>query len=714
MARLITDFYKGTDVYSDGCIEDQILEIAARGAGLEEFLTEEVPYPIVYHLSRERENILCWYPFDQGAHILEVGAGCGALSGALCRNEVQVTSVDLSLKRSRINYERNQQYENLQIYVGNLNDMVFAEQFDYIILNGVLEYALSFTEGSHPYETFLENQLKYLKKDGKLLLAIENRLGLKYFAGAPEDHTDAVGLGLNRYRGNRSVRTFSKTELTSLLKACGLEHIRFYYPYPDYKFPNEIFTDETLQKNGYGRDYYNYLEGRLELFSESMVAQDLAREDIAGTLANSFLVEAKRTDWKEEKEILYVKINSDRAQQFRIVTRIERENGACQVYKWAMSEEAKAHVERMWKQENQWQLGKYACLAGTWDGTGVCYPYLQEDTLDRRIFECIDRGNRAEIVWILQDVFANAFLETKECGAELYSEPFLQVFGKEKRDSVWECVRPANVDLICNNIFQTEDGYKMIDGEWIFDFWVPKPFILFRTLNELYARHAGLEVLIHQEEMFALFQLERADIPVFSAWNQHFTECYVKANEMRYFAREKQTLHLTDAYLRNRRMQAAVYVDYGEGFTEEKKISLQQMLEYGTFSLTCELPDAEKIQALRFDPVEERICKCLVQVRRGEQLLRLEPSGAARRTADFDEFETIDPQYAVPLDWIEGNRIRLEGRIFYGSDQEAIACLAQAQSRLESEKQLLRMQLDDIYASRTWKLRQTIRKIFGK
>ena len=98
----------------------------------------------------------------------------------------------------------------------------------------------------------------------------------------------------------------------------------------------------------------------------------------------------------------------------------------------------------------------------------------------------------------------------------------------------------------------------------------------------------------------------------------------------------------------------------------------------------------------------------------GEQLLRLEPSGAARRTADFDEFETIDPQYAVPLEWIEGNQIRLEGKIFYGSDQEAIACLAQAQSRLESEKQLLRMQLDDIYASRTWKLRQTIRKIFGK
>ena len=96
--------------------------------------------------------------------------------------------------------------------VGNLNDMSFDQPFDYVVVNGVLEYAMSFTKGDTPYETFLENMGQYLNEAGKILIAIENKLGLKYFAGAPEDHTDLHFFGINRYPGNHTVRTFSKTE----------------------------------------------------------------------------------------------------------------------------------------------------------------------------------------------------------------------------------------------------------------------------------------------------------------------------------------------------------------------------------------------------------------------------------------------------------------------------------------------------------------------
>ena len=91
--------------------------------------------------------------------------------------------------------------------VGNLNDMSFDQPFDYVVVNGVLEYAMSFTKGDTPYETFLENMGQYLNEAGKILIAIENKLGLKYFAGAPEDHTDLHFFGINRYPGNHTVRT---------------------------------------------------------------------------------------------------------------------------------------------------------------------------------------------------------------------------------------------------------------------------------------------------------------------------------------------------------------------------------------------------------------------------------------------------------------------------------------------------------------------------
>ena len=58
--------------------------------------------------------------------------------------------------------------------------MVLEKDFDYIVLNGVLEYAASFTDGETPYESFSINGI-ILKHDGKLLVAIENRLGTEIF-----------------------------------------------------------------------------------------------------------------------------------------------------------------------------------------------------------------------------------------------------------------------------------------------------------------------------------------------------------------------------------------------------------------------------------------------------------------------------------------------------------------------------------------------------
>ena len=62
-----------------------------------------------------------------------------------------------------------------------LNNIQIPELYDYIVINGVLEYANGFTNSENPYERFFENVHRYLKPTGTLLLAIENRLGIKYF-----------------------------------------------------------------------------------------------------------------------------------------------------------------------------------------------------------------------------------------------------------------------------------------------------------------------------------------------------------------------------------------------------------------------------------------------------------------------------------------------------------------------------------------------------
>lgn len=107
---------------------------------------------IIFHLSDK----IYWSGIllKKDASVLEIGAGCGAVSGVLCRNAKHVTSVDLSKRRSLINANRNKEYDNLTIMVGNFNDVVLKEKYDYITLIGVLEYAGYYTDDEHPFEAF--------------------------------------------------------------------------------------------------------------------------------------------------------------------------------------------------------------------------------------------------------------------------------------------------------------------------------------------------------------------------------------------------------------------------------------------------------------------------------------------------------------------------------------------------------------------------------
>ena len=67
--------YQGRDLYTDGAIEDEMLEIA-RNVSPDRFnkvIGEKKSWPILYHFSHIRENILSWMPFTGKEKVLEIG-----------------------------------------------------------------------------------------------------------------------------------------------------------------------------------------------------------------------------------------------------------------------------------------------------------------------------------------------------------------------------------------------------------------------------------------------------------------------------------------------------------------------------------------------------------------------------------------------------------------------------------------------------------------
>lgn len=296
MATINYKWYSGTDEYSDGDIENDILGYFKKYGNrhLEKVFKQDNRWATFYHLTPLRENIVNFYSFKPNSSVLEVGAGFGAVTGALCDKAERVTAVELSKRRAEGLYERHKKRKNLDIIVGNLNDIDFNEKFDYITLIGVLEYALSFTASEHPYEDFLKAVGSLLKPDGKLLIAIENRYGLKYWCGAPEDHTGKPFDGINGYDGVSFVRTFGKAELSELLNSSGFGALKYYYPYPDYKMPLAVFSDDNLP------DDAGALAGIVDphpyespvIYDEKALIPPLVKNGVFPFFSNSFFVEA--------------------------------------------------------------------------------------------------------------------------------------------------------------------------------------------------------------------------------------------------------------------------------------------------------------------------------------------------------------------------------------------------------------------------------------
>lgn len=290
--------YSGSDIYSDGPIEDEMLEIA-RNYSEDEYnriITERKSWPILYHFSNVRENIVTWLPITKKDKVLEIGAGCGAITGALAVMAEEVDAIELSMKRTMINAYRHKECDNLNIKVGNFQDIekTLACNYDYITLIGVFEYAAAYIHSEEPYREFIKIIKKHLKPNGKIIIAIENRYGMKYWAGCREDHTGNVYESIEGYDKNKQVCTFGKKEITNLLKEAGLNMLDFYYPYPDYKLPEKIFSDEYLPKyNELCLNHRNFDANRIENFNETKAYNGILDEGLFDEFSNSFLIVAR-------------------------------------------------------------------------------------------------------------------------------------------------------------------------------------------------------------------------------------------------------------------------------------------------------------------------------------------------------------------------------------------------------------------------------------
>lgn len=455
-------FYPGEDYYCDGPTEDELLHIAKNHAPAEfpALIEERGSWPVLYHLSAQRENIVNWLPITKDMKVLEIGSGCGAITGALAAKAGSVTCVDLSKKRSLINAYRHEECENVTIKVGNFKDIEpsLEKDYDCALLIGVLEYGASYIGGDKPFETFLKTIRKHVKKaTGTIIVAIENRYGMKYWAGCREDHNGEFFSGIEGYPKATPGTTFSRKQLEKICKSAGERKISFYYPYPDYKFMTTLFSDERLPLKGeLINNDRNFDRNRMKLFDESKVFDGIIEEKMFPFYSNSYLLVLGPKPVTE-----YIRYSNDRAEEYRIATEILTKEDTRIVKKQALSETAVPHITRM----------------------GTMYELLQKRYKSGRL-----------VVNPLLSVEGKTATFAYETGVPL-SQLLDEYLKKDDIDGFMELffefvdrvdehpeMLVADYDMVFSNILVDGDTWRLLDYEWTYEKQIPTKELAFRAL----------------------------------------------------------------------------------------------------------------------------------------------------------------------------------------------------------------------------------------
>ena len=680
-------YYPGEDFYSEGSDEDELLQIV-KDNGPEEYnriIGEKMRWSTLYHLSHLRGNIVDFIPIKKSENVLEVGAGCGAITGTLSRMAKSVTCIELSRKRSLINAYRNKEADNIEIKVGNFQDIEkhLDEKFDYIMLIGVLEYALSYINDPKPYDKFLSILSKHLMEGGKIVVAIENKYGMKYFAGCREDHTGRYFDSIMGYPNGGQARTFSRDELEKLAHDAGFKS-RFFYPYPDYKLPIMVYSDSKLPTVGdFTDNLRNFDNERFTAFDEGLAFDESVRDGSFPFFSNSFLVimnKDERLEGFSTRYPIYSKHSNERDYRFQIRTDIvEDGNHKRFVIKYPLSDQAVNHLEHTYE--------VYEALREEFKGTNfkpnsvvrrnnldgslnsLEFEYLDGITMAYELDMLRKRGRVEDVIGIMVK-FAQTLRAIAEDKFEI-TEEFKTIFGVSEIPGEHTSMGTTDIDFVFSNLVY-KDGWNVIDYEWTFDFPIPVNYVIYRSVRYYLESSADedltdvdfyerLGISPEEKEIYDLMEISlqrhiAGDRVSLIGFYSIFGRSNIKFEEAMSLARRL-----------DRPEKVRLYYNYGQGFSEEDtEYVYAERNDDDHISFEATVPS--DCSLLRIDPMNG---SCMIR------MLKLEINGKEPEkyfvnglpmNGGLVFYETDDPQ--IMLDSVKsGDHIRLEYVISRPSDE---------------------------------------------
>lgn len=398
-----------------------------------------------------------------------------------------------------------------------MGDSLYGKcQYDIIVAVDIIEYASDAA-------ALLCCIRRLLKPEGKLLLAADNRLGIRYFCGDQDYFTGKNYDSIENYRhllgwerGSMKGRVYSKSELTALLEQAGFLQHRFFSVFPRCANPQLLLAEDYMPNEALDiRVFPEYNNPDTVFLMEEELYPSLMENGLLHGMANGFFVECLCQG--ECTGIWQVTLSAERGLQNAMAT-IIRKDGF--VEKRALYQEGNKKLQQLLEHNEDLMSHHVQMIDAVVKDGAFVMPYMAGIPANEHFREVLQRDKDAFLAEL--DAFWQIILHSSEAADfnEINWEEFEPGWEKRKKDDPnrykWKQIASGTaqereelgvilkrgyLDLVSLNCFYADHSFVFYDQELYLEN-VPAKAVMLRTIEFIYKFNDQLDEILPRRALF--------------------------------------------------------------------------------------------------------------------------------------------------------------------------------------------------------------------
>ncbi len=270
------------------------------------------------------KGIICWYEFNKDSKVMLVAD----------KNTQALT--DVLIEKGCV----------VDVVKNITTDINSCKEYDYVVIIDMLERMVN------PVEALIILK-KCVKNHGRMLIAVDNRLGMRYFCGDRDPYTGRNFDGVENYLRISPLdwktihgRCYSKAELNGMLREAGLDNVKYYSVFPDIQETQLVYAQGYQPEENLNSRYFpSYNCPDTVFLQEEFMYEDLIKNDMFHQMANSYLIEYSPENSFDN--VLHATISIDRGKDNAMMTIIKGDESPEFVQKKPVYKEGKIKIDKL-------------------------------------------------------------------------------------------------------------------------------------------------------------------------------------------------------------------------------------------------------------------------------------------------------------------------------------------------------------------------------